>query len=182
MASPPLTLHTARTGSLDAATRESITSLCTEAHGEDFGPLFSYLPDDGLHILGSLGELLISHAIVTERWLQPEGLPLLRTAYVDAVATLPAYQTQGYGSATMRYLAACIQPDFDIACLQTGRSGFYARLGWETWRGSLAGRGEAGLIPTPQDCGGVMILRLPRTPALDLDGLLTIEQQPARIW
>jgi hypothetical protein len=36
------------------------------------------------------------------------------------------------------------------------------------------------LIPTP-DQDGVMILRLPRTPPLDLDGLLSIHVQ-GRIW
>src|SRR5439155_1283171 len=45
----------------------------------------------------------------------------------------------------------------------------------------LAGRSGAGLIPTP-DQRGVMILRLRDTPSLDLDTLLTIEVQPTRIW
>ena len=38
---------------------------------------------------------------------QPED-PLLRTAYVDAVATLPAYQGQGIGSTPMRHLATSL--------------------------------------------------------------------------
>ena len=65
--------------------------------------------------------------------------------------------------------------------LQTDRVGFYDRLGWELWQGPLAGRGEDGLIPTP-DQQGVMVLRLPRTPPLRLDTRLTIEPQPERIW
>jgi len=44
-----------------------------------------------------------------------------------------------------------------------------------------AGRSDEGLIPTP-DRKGVMILRLPRTPELDPDALLTIEASAARIW
>jgi aminoglycoside 2'-N-acetyltransferase I len=83
------------------------------------------------------------------------------------VATLPVYQGQGYGSAVMRQLAKDIG-DFDIACLETDRPAFYERLGWEAWRGPLAGRSEDGLIPTPEQTG-IMILRLPRTPALNLD-------------
>jgi len=96
------------------------------------------------------------------------------------VSTLPAYEGQGCGSAVMRRLAAEI-PDFEIGCLQTDIPGFYERLGWELWRGPLAGRGTDGLIPTP-DQRGVMVLQLPSTPSLDLDALLTIEQQPDRIW
>lgn len=122
-----------------------------------------------------------NHALVTTRWLQPEGLPLLKTAYVDAVATLPAYQGRGLGSAVMRRLAQEIEPEYLIACLETERRAFYERLGWEVWRGPLAGRSEQGLIPTPEQTG-IMILRLSRTPALNLDATLTIECQTGRIW
>ena len=80
----------------------------------------------------------------------------------------------------MRRLAAEID-DYDIACLQTDKPQFYERLGWEVWRGTLAGRSEHGLIPTPQQ-RGVMVLRLERTPPLDLETPLTIECQPYRIW
>ncbi|MCX6046472.1 MAG: GNAT family N-acetyltransferase [Chloroflexi bacterium] len=103
------------------------------------------------------------------------------TAFVDAVATRPAYQGQGLGSALLRHLATVI-PDYVMACLQTDRVAFYTHVGWELWRGPLAGRAEHELIPTPEQ-QGVMILRLPQTPPLDLDSLLTIESQlPARIW
>jgi aminoglycoside 2'-N-acetyltransferase I len=123
---------------------------------------------------------LVSHAVTTTRWLQPENLTLLKTAYVDAVATLPAYQGQGFGSALMRRLAEVSSADYEIACLETDQVSFYERLGWELWRGPLAGRGEQGLIPTP-DQTGIMILRLPQTPELHLDSLLTIEVD-GRIW
>jgi aminoglycoside 2'-N-acetyltransferase I len=80
----------------------------------------------------------------------------------------------------MRRLAAEID-DYEIGCLQTDRMGFYDRLGWELWHGPLAGRGDDGLIPTPEQ-QGVMVLRLTRTPPIRLDALLTIEPQPERIW
>ena len=86
----------------------------------------------------------------------------------------------GYGSATMQRLAEKIG-DYEIGCLQTDRTSFYEHLGWEEWRGLLAGRSDDGLIPTP-DQRGVMVLRLPNTPPLDLDAALTIERQGERIW
>jgi aminoglycoside 2'-N-acetyltransferase I len=119
--------------------------------------------------------------MVTTRWLQPEGCPLLNTAYIDAVSTLPAYQGQGYGSALMHQLAVAIDPHYSVACLETDKEKFYKRLGWQTWRGPLAGRKEGELVPTPQQ-RGIMVLRLSQTPALDLDAMLTIECQPGRIW
>jgi aminoglycoside 2'-N-acetyltransferase I len=174
-------IRTARTSELDDATRAAVIRVCIEAHQEDdFNNLFAYLPPEGLHVLAQLDDRLVGHAVATTRWLQPEGLPLLRTAYVDAVATSPAHQGRGIGSAVMRHLASVVV-DHDIACLETDRVEFYERLGWEEWRGPLAGRSDDGRVPTP-DQTGVMILRLPRTPELDLGTLLTIEAHPARIW
>lgn len=179
--SASITLTLARTEDLDPATRASIIQVCIAAHlEEDFNNLFSYIPSGGRHFLAYREVELVSHAVITTRWLQPEGETILKTAYVDAVATSPAYQGQGYGSAVMRHLAENIA-DYEIACLETEAIAFYERLGWEVWRGPLAGRSEQGLIPTPEQ-KGVMILRLAQTPLLNLDGPLTIECQGDRIW
>ena len=176
-----ITVTSARTEDLSTTIRASIIYVCITAHQkEDFKRLFSYIPSGGRHFLAYRETELVSHAVVTTRWLQPEGQPVLKTAYVDAVATLPAYQGQGYGSALMRQLAKDID-DYAIACLETERLAFYERLGWEIWRGPLAGRSEQGLIPTPEQ-NGIMVLRLPQTPALDLEQGLTIECQTGRIW
>ena len=176
------TLTWDRTEDLNSAVRDSIIRVCVEAHQEeDFKNLFSYIPSGGLHFLAYHGDQLVSHAVVTTRWLQPEDRPLLKTAYVDAVATLPSHQGQGYGSEVMRQLEREIDGEYEIACLETERESFYERLGWKVWRGPLAGRSENGLVPTPHQTG-IMILRLSRTPALDLDKALSIECQPDRIW
>ena len=171
-----------RTEELDANARNAIVNLCVLAHQEeDFKNLFSYVPSGGLHFLAFQGQQLVSHALVTTRWLQPEGQSLLKTAYVDAVATLPTHQGQGYGSALMRHLAGTIDSEYVIACLETERVEFYEPLGWQIWRGPLAGRSKQGLIPTPEQ-NGIMILRLSQTPALNLTSTLTIECQEERIW
>ena len=171
-----------KTEELDTNTRNTIVNLCIVAHQEeDFKNLFSYVPSGGLHFLAFQGEQLVSHALVTTRWLQPEGQSLLKTAYVDAVATLPTLQRQGHGSAVMRHLASAIDGEYVIACLETERVEFYEQLGWQIWRGPLAGRSEQGLVPTPEQ-NGIMILRLSQTPALNLDSTLTIECQDERIW
>ena len=169
-----------RTRQLDAIVRATIVELCTAAHQADFSHLFYYLPADGLHFIAYFDEQIVSHAVVTTRWVQPERRPTLRAAYVDTVATLPAYQRRGYGRAVMRELAANIST-YDIACLKTVRTAFFEQLGWERWRGPRAGRSGPEMIPTP-DQQNIMILRLVRTPPLDLDRSLTIETQAGRIW
>jgi len=182
MSSRPSRSEVLRTEDLSAAVRRSVIDLCVAAHDNtEFEKMFTvFIASGGRHFLVYADHLLVSHAVVTTRWAQPEGRPELTTAYVDAVSTHPSHQHMGYGSQVMRDLAHGID-EFEIACLQTDLRGFYERLGWELWRGPLAGRGDDGLIPTP-DQRGVMVLALPRTPALDLDALLTIEQQPTRIW
>lgn len=178
-----VTVAVIATEALTPAQRESIIAVCIAAHDEEeFQKLFTYIPSGGRHFLVWRGDELVSHAVVTTRWAQPAGHTALRTAYVDAVSTLPDCQGQGFGSAAMRRLAAEID-DYEIGCLQTDRVQFYTRLGWELWRGALAGRGDNGsLIPTPEQ-HGVMVLRLPRTPTtVDLATQLTIECQPSRIW
>lgn len=170
------------TEELTATQRAAVIEVCVAAHdNEGFQDLFTtFIPSGGRHFLGFRESELVSHAIATRRFLQPEGQPILATAYVDAVATVPEHQGEGYGSAVMRRLVAEIG-DYEIACLQTDEPGFYEGLGWEVWRGELAGRGEDGLIPTPEQ-RGVMVHRLAPTPLLDLGRLLTIECQPDRIW
>jgi aminoglycoside 2'-N-acetyltransferase I len=170
------------TEALTATQRSSVIDVCVAVHDDDeFRKLFTtYIPSGGRHFLAHRGPQLVSHAVVTTRWVQPEGQRVLKTAYVDAVSTLPSYQGRGYASAVMGRLAAEIG-DYEVGCLQTDLPAFYERLGWEVWRGALAGRSEHGLIPTPQQ-RGVMVLRLPGTPPLDLDMQLTIERQPKRIW
>jgi aminoglycoside 2'-N-acetyltransferase I len=173
----------ARTEDLDDPTRQAVMELCVVAFEKDeFRRMFDhYIPSGGRHFLGWRGSELVSHAVVTTRWVQPDGLPILRTAFVDAVSTLPECQGLGYSSAVMTRLAGEID-DFEIGCLTAARLNFYGRLGWELWRGPLAGREDDGSItPTPEQ-EGVMVYRLPHTPPLDLDALITIERQPDRIW
>jgi aminoglycoside 2'-N-acetyltransferase I len=171
-----------RTEDLTHDVRASVIRLCIAAHdNEDFANLFTFIPSGGRHFLGYRGPNLVSHAVVTTRWAQPDGHPVLKTAFVDAVSTEPADQGRGSASAVMRRLAGSID-DYEIGCLQTDIPRFYERLGWELWRGALGGRAEDGtLLPTPEQ-HGVMVLRIPSTPGVNLDGLLTIEQQPSRIW
>jgi len=176
----PLVVQCRTTEALTPAQRSSVIDLCIAAHDiEDFRNLFTNI-GNGRHFLGYEGAALVSHAVVTTRWAQPGGLRALQTAYVDAVSTAPDRQGRGYGTLVMQHLAAGID-DYEIGCLQTDLRGFYEPLGWELWRGALAGRSEHGLVPTP-DQRGVMVLRLARTPPLDPDTQLTIEIQPKRIW
>ena len=153
---------------LTPAEGEAIVRVCAPAHGVDFGPLFDFLRHS-THVLARLGDEIVGHACWSARGVQPAGLPRLRAAFVDAVATAPEHQGRGIGSAVMRRLAEEVAA-WDLGALGTERVSFYERLGWERWRGPLD-----GLPDDPSDV--VMILRTPRTPPLDSAALLVADRR-----
>ena len=156
-----------------------VIDLCTEAYAEDFSHAFELL-GPGVHLLGRLDGWIVSHAMWVDRALQVGHAATLRAAYVEAVATRPAFQRRGFGTEILRRLANEIR-HYDLGALSPSDERFYARLGWEPWRGPLFIRTAAGLAPTPDE--GVMILRLERTSAdLDLDSSVSADWRPGEVW
>ncbi len=123
-----------RTEQLEPPVRREIIDLCNAAFQgrESFEPLFNFIPSGGVHTLGRLDGALVSHAVYATRWMQVNEGPLLRCAFVDAVATLPEHWRKGCGAAVMRRLAEeMAAEDFDIGGLCTSTPAFYEfdRLG-----------------------------------------------------
>jgi len=174
-------IETTRTADLGQSERAAIVELCSWAHGVDFGDLFSMLPPDGLHVIARRDADVMAHAVLTTRWVRPGALPFLRCGYVDAVATAPTSQRRGIGSAVMRRLAEAAEAEgFELGGLESELRGFYEALGWLRWRGPLAAMTPKGLVATP-DQDGIFVLRLARTPPLDIDGALTVRAD-GRFW
>jgi GNAT superfamily N-acetyltransferase len=178
-----LSIERVATAALSAAQRRDTVALCTAAYAEEFAPYFAAI-GPGVHLLGRVNDTLVAHAMWVTRWLQPAGRDVLRTAYVEAVATHPAHERRGYASALLRRIAREASLDgFDLAALSPSDERFYARLGWQVWRGSLAIREKQGVAPTPSPDEGVMILRLARTPAdLDVTAPLSAEWRAGEVW
>lgn len=131
-------------------------------------------------MLGYWEGVLASHALWVTRYLQAGTKPMMRTAYVEAVATEPSYQKRGFAAAIMKHLVGEIQ-DYDLAALSPFSAEYYARLGWEAWRGPLFARKGGELLPSAED-ETVMIYRLPKTPALDLSAPLSVEWREGEVW
>lgn len=181
---PPLRLAAVAGEALDRAARAEIIHLCDAAYEGDFSRLFELLPGS-FHVLARDDEgALVSHAAWVTRWLQPHEQAPLRTAYVEAVATAPDHQRRGFATAVLRAVAEVLaaEPKWELGALSPSDPAFYARLGWELWRGPLAIRRGDELIWSPPD-EQVMILRLPQTPAgLDTTSLLTAEWREGELW
>lgn len=174
-----LTLVQAKWQTLSQAEQAEVIRLCTEAYEEDFSDFFQIMPGT-THLLGRVDGQLVSHLAWVTRWLQPAGARLLETAYIEAVATVPAHQGKGYASLLLREAAARIQA-YDLGALSPSDAGFYARLGWVMWRGPLGIRTAEGIELTPPD-EEVMVMRLTKTPELNFDALLTAEWRAGERW
>jgi aminoglycoside 2'-N-acetyltransferase I len=164
---------------LSASLRPAVRALCDSAYGADLADYFDDI-GPGEHLLGWDDGELVSHLMWVTRWLQAGDGPLLRTAYVELVATAPARQRQGHATALLEYFPSQVG-DFDIAALGPATESLYTRQGWRYWRGPLAVRTEGSLVPTPEE--RIMVLTLPRTPKLDFDAPLSVEWRPGEeVW
>jgi aminoglycoside 2'-N-acetyltransferase I len=180
-----LVLTCVATSALTAAQRLEVLALCASAYEED---LSAYLLQmgEGLHVLGTVGAELVTHAMVVDRTLEARtsdgSTPVpLRTAYIELVATLPSAQRRGFASQLLRALPPSLGA-FDIAALSPSEAAFYERLGWELWRGPLFERTVHGEVASPPD-EQVMVLRLPRTPVgLDLNSPISVEWREGEVW
>lgn len=165
---------------LSSSERQAIIDVCTEAYGEDFTTVLAQFPD-AVHLLARLEDRPVSHACWVTRWLQPDGLPLLKTAYIEAVATIPTFRRKGVGRAVMQRVATEIQ-DYALGglCAAHDHIHFYQHLGWEMWCGPKAIRTPTALIETPDE--DVMILRTANTPMLDVSTAITAEWREGDLW
>jgi len=155
-----------------------IHALCNRAYDADLEPLFRTFTDV-THVIGWWGSAIVTHAMWVTRWLQPGNQPPLRTAYVEMVATEPQFQGRGFASAVMRRLADAIR-DFEMGGLSPAEPLLYEKSGWVFWQGPLFIRTQDGLLSTSD--GSVMILRLPKTPPLDLTSSLSAEWREGELW
>ena len=160
--------------------RKEIVSLCNRAYEQDMQTLLETFVD-ATHVLGYYNDLFVCHALWVTRYLQVGTNPILRTAYVEAVATEAEYRHRGFASSVMKYLVDEIQ-DYELAALSPFSVEYYERLGWERWRGPLFIRTKEGNLLPSLDDEEVMILRLPKTPVLDVSAPLSAEWREGELW
>ena len=135
----------------------------------------------GWHVLARAGDAVVAHAAVVPRVLHVGGRPL-HVGYVEAVATDPAHQRTGLGTAVVREVGALVAEHFAMGALSTGAHGFYARLGWERWRGPTSVRRDGEQVRTPEEDDGVMVLRLRASADVDLGQPLSCEARTGDDW
>ena len=178
MRRPSLRIERIKSPAMSSSVAAEVGRLCDAAYATDTTRFFKSL-GPGDHLLGRRNGVIVSHLMWVTRWLQPDGRPPLRTAYVEMVATAPKVQRKGFASALLARFASSVE-NFELAALCPATEGLYLRLGWRFWRGPLVARKADAIVPTPAE--RVMILLLPKTPPLDIDSVLSVEWRRGDVW
>ncbi|MEO7664145.1 MAG: GNAT family N-acetyltransferase [Candidatus Limnocylindrales bacterium] len=182
---PVVRLRTLPTAALTAGERDEIRSIMDAAFAGDEHGGFS--DDDwehalgGIHVILDLDGTVVTHAAVVEREIHI-GARACRAGYVEAVATLPARDGQGYGSRVMGAVNDHIAAGYELGVLGTGRHRFYERLGWQVWAGPAFVRRPAGLVRTPDEEGFLLVLPTSASPPFDGTEAISCEWRPGDVW
>jgi aminoglycoside 2'-N-acetyltransferase I len=170
-----------RTQDLDEDELVAIRRLCDSAFEGDFDDDNWGHAIGGTHFLIERSGRPVAHVSVVPRRMTIGDLTL-EAGYVEAVATEPSAQGSGLGTAVMRAATEFISERYPLGALDTGENSFYARMGWETWRGPTGVRAGDGWERTPHEDGNVMILRTGTSPELDLDLPIVTDWRPGEVW
>jgi aminoglycoside 2'-N-acetyltransferase I len=136
----------------------------------------------GRHWLELVDGRVVSHASVIERELRIGDLAL-SSGYLEAVATHPAFEGRGHGSNVVAAATDHIRATFRLGALSTGRPAFYERLGWERWRGpSFVRQRDGTVVRTIDEDDGILVLRTPTSPSIDLRSPISCDQRPGDAW
>jgi aminoglycoside 2'-N-acetyltransferase I len=170
------------TADLGARQLDAIRALLDAAFTDD--PLDEH---DFEHALGGVhavvwdGEVAVAHAAVVMRRLLHDGRAL-RTGYVEAVAVHPEHRGRGHAATVMGEVERVIRGAYDVGALGTTEMarGFYIARGWRTWRGPTSALTPAGVLRTPDEDGGILVL--PAAAPRDLDGAITCDHRDGSAW
>jgi aminoglycoside 2'-N-acetyltransferase I len=135
----------------------------------------------GVHFVIDAEGAIVAHASVVGRELHTAG-HRLATGYVEGVATLPEHRRRGHASAIMEEVGEHIDRTFALGALGTGLHAFYGRLGWTRWKGPTLVRTDAGIVPTPEEDGYVLVRLTPTSPELDLTAPISCDWRPGDVW
>ena len=177
-----LALRTVVTADLTAEEADRLRSFLDEAFAGGFGEDDWSHALGGIHVLGAVDGELAGHAAVVCRQLIV-GEQTLRTGYVEAVATGPAWRRRGIAGRLMESVERLATGGFELGALASSEEGtaLYRRRGWTPWQGPLAALTPRGPIPTPDE--QVFVLSTPTTPmSVDPTDKLTCDWRRGDLW
>jgi aminoglycoside 2'-N-acetyltransferase I len=173
--------HTAHTAELDPSTLARVRALLEDVFASDWSEHDWEHSLGGVHTLVWEGEELIGHAAVVQRRLLHGGRAL-RAGYVEGVAVRADRRRRGHAAAMMDAIERVVRGGYALGALSAtdDAARLYVARGWQRWRGPTAALTPAGIAPTPDDDGGVLVL--PVAAPLDLSGALSCDWRDGDLW
>jgi aminoglycoside 2'-N-acetyltransferase I len=173
----------AHTSDLGRAELAEIRELLDAAFAGDFADEDWEHALGGVHLLLSEGDRLVGHASVVQRRLVHRGIGI-RAGYVEAVAVRQDRRGRGHGNALLAEVDDVVRRAYDLGALSAADRArrLYERRGWVRWAGETWVLGPDGPVRTPEDDDGVLVLRTPTSPELDLAGPLACDWRPGDVW
>ncbi|MFC7495833.1 MULTISPECIES: GNAT family N-acetyltransferase [unclassified Nocardioides] len=177
MVTEMVTVRRCHTAELSAADLDEARALCDAAFGD-------FTPADWSHALGGMHAVvhengrLVAHGSLVLRRLMVDGM-WVRCGYVEAVAVADDVRRSGHGSAVMESLEE-LAPGYDVLALSAsdGAIPFYEARGWDLWRGPSSVATTVGVVPTPDDDGGLYV----RGNGINLDAPITCDWREGDVW
>ncbi len=135
----------------------------------------------GTHFAVRAEGRLVAHAAVVPRLLYV-GDRVLRTGYVENVATAASAQGSGLATIAMSAANTLIEERYELGALVTGSHGFYRRLGWESWAGPTFVVEGTEWVRSPEEDDALMVLRFGASADVDLQAGIACEPRPGDDW
>ena len=178
---PATDVRVAHTADLDAATLDAARALLEDVFAGDLDE------HDWEHALGGVHALvyedgeLVGHGSVVQRRLLHGGRAL-RAGCVEGVGVRADRRGRGHGAAVMDALERLIRGGYDLGALGATDMalGFYAARGWRPWEGELRALTPDGVVATPDERGGILVLET--SVPLDRAGGLTCDWRDGAVW
>jgi aminoglycoside 2'-N-acetyltransferase I len=171
------------TAELSAAERSELRALLDGAYEGAFAEEDWEHALGGVHVLLREADELVGHVSVVRRRLVHGSLSL-QTAYLEALAVREDMRRRGHGDTLMSAAEQLIVSEYELGALSdgTGIDGFYERRGWRRWQGPTWTLAPGGQVRTPDEDGGVLVLRTPSSPELDLAGPIACDWRSGDVW
>jgi aminoglycoside 2'-N-acetyltransferase I len=176
-----ISVHTAHTAELDAATLSAARALLDDVFEGDMSDHDWEHSLGGVHALVWDGEELVGHASVVQRRLLHGGRAL-RAGYVEGVGVRADQRRRGHGGTMMGALERVVRGAYEVGALGATDEAaeFYAARGWKVWRGPTSALTPTGIARTEAEDGSVYVL--PVAVPLDLSGELTCDWRDGDVW
>ena len=142
---------------VDSKTASSIRSLLELAYDGDFSSEDWEHTFGGQYFIGLLDNIIVAHGSVVPRnmFINGQGITV---GYVEAIAVLPAYWRQGFGTQLMTQITQFCHNNYELSMLSTDEKQFYEKLGWRQFLGESFVRNGESEVRTAEEDDGLMLL------------------------